>query len=199
MARERKFKNPWAKGGEYYPDYLGEEDVLVNKSESYNYNIVVPKDENTKHLSALIYAEADDQPFKDKKQTNATEEMLAIGSVIKNRIEWVKNKPSDKDSFCGETYLQVISCINKWKQSQFLSYNNSKYKQLINNKIPNEIQQRFANACIEAAKRIIQITPTEYKTFLGFNKSASQSPFSEERTKEPPTKIGKHYFWELKK
>jgi hypothetical protein len=85
--------------------------------------------------------------------------MLAIGSVIKNRLNWVKDNPSDKDSFCGDTYLKVISCVNKWGQSQFLSYNNSKYKQFINNKIPNEIQQRFANACIEAAKTVIKTTP----------------------------------------
>jgi hypothetical protein len=141
----------------------------------------------------------DDKPFKSLNKTDYTEEMLAIGSVVKNRLNWVKDNPSDKDSFCGDTYLKVISCVNKWGQSQFLSYNNSKYKQFINNKIPNEIQQRFANACIEAAKTVIKTTPESYKEFMGFNQSSSQSPFSAARTIKPPTKIGAHYFWKLKK
>jgi hypothetical protein len=34
MARERKFKNPWAKGGEYYPDYLEEGDTLEGNAVS---------------------------------------------------------------------------------------------------------------------------------------------------------------------
>jgi hypothetical protein len=30
MARERKFKNPWAKGGDYYPDWLGDNSGAMN-------------------------------------------------------------------------------------------------------------------------------------------------------------------------
>ena len=29
----KNFKNPWAEGGEYYPDWLGEEEALSNTSE----------------------------------------------------------------------------------------------------------------------------------------------------------------------
>lgn len=196
MAKD--FTNPWGQGGKRWPPKWMDRDDNVDNTNS-DYSINVPADESTKNLSALIYAEADDKPYRAINQIDYTDEMLAIGSVIKNRIDWVKNNPSDKDSFCGETYLKVISCVNKWGQTQFLSYNNSKYKQFINNKIPNEIQQRFAKACIEAAKSVLKETPAKYKEFMGFNLSSSQSPFSAARTIKPPTKIGAHYFWKLKK
>ena len=161
------------------------------------FDIEVPNDEDTKNLSALIYAEADDLPFKNKSQIGYTDEMIAIGRVVMNRIDWVKKYPSDKNSFCADTYLNVIRCKNKWGAIQFLSYNNSKYNQLIENKIPNEIQQRFARACIDAAKNVIYGNIDQYAEFMGFNQSPTYSPFSATRTIGSPVKIGAYYFWTL--
>lgn len=213
--------NPWAKGGEYYnksavgkatqflPDgFLDTTESLQewkesrhssdNHKDNKQFSIDVPSDESIKNLSSLIYAEADDKPFKDKTKISYTDEMLAIGCVIRNRIKWVNENKNDKDSFCGGTYLSTIKCVNKWGQTQFLSYDNTKYNQLLTNRIPNEIQQRFAKACIEVAKLIVDDSIEKYKGFLGFNQSRTQSPFSKARTKGEPTKIGVHYFWELK-
>lgn len=214
-------KNEWAKGGkhynesavgrgtEYLPDgFLETTESLQewkenkekgeDKKDDEKFLIDVPVNESTKNLASLIYAEADDSPFNNKSKTSYTDEMLAIGCVVRNRINWVNLNKFDKDSFCGGTYLSTISCVNKWGETQFSSYNNSKYKRLLTNNIPNEIQQRFAKACIEVAKLVVNGETEKYEEYLGFNQSKSQSPFSKARTKEPPTKIGAHYFWELK-
>jgi hypothetical protein len=34
MAREKRFKNPWAKGGEYYPDWLDGQNMLESEDSS---------------------------------------------------------------------------------------------------------------------------------------------------------------------
>jgi spore germination cell wall hydrolase CwlJ-like protein len=138
-------------------------------------------DADTAELAAIVYAEAQSEPVDFN-------EMLAIASVVRNRVEHVARYPDDRSSFGGSSYHEVVS-----QPGQFTSYSSDRYESWLKHAWGTEAEQRVAEKAFEAAVQVR--THGAAYPFVFFQQAAVRPSF---RAADPPTHLGAHNFWSFR-
>jgi spore germination cell wall hydrolase CwlJ-like protein len=138
-------------------------------------------DPDTAELAAIVYAEAQAEPVDFN-------EMLAIASVVRNRVEHVMRYPGDLSSFGGSSYHAVMS-----QPGQFTGYGSQRYTSWLQHAFATEAEQRVAEQALQAAVQVR--TQGAAYPFVFFQQAAESPSF---RAANPPTHLGAHNFWSFR-
>jgi hypothetical protein len=168
-------------------------------------------------MAAIIYAEATFDPNYHKQMTQARDmrELYAIGQLILNRVQHLKEVPHDfrsftaysgtLDSFEREFKNATLDTRVNWVTGdvgQFASYDGNKFTNFNRNWFENLYEQQAANIAILAANRIGMApghpgtVPRKYNYIFFWQNENSPSP---DRT-DPNSRVkfAEHYFWKFK-
>ena len=138
-------------------------------------------DAQTMELAAIVYAEAQASPVD-------FEEMLAIASVVRNRVEHVAAHPADRRSFGGPGYHAVLS-----NRREFPSYGTPRYRSFLAGTIGPAVERVVAEHALRAA---IQVRDRGAPYPFVFFQKAAWRPSS--RAALPATRLGAHHFWSFR-
>jgi len=132
-------------------------------------------------LAAIIYAEAQADPVDFN-------EMLAIASVVRNRVEHVAAYPSDQRWFGGPGYHAVLS-----NRREFPSYGTARYASFLAGAFGSPREQVAAASAMQAATQV-QSGGAPY-SFVFFQQAATRPSV---RAAAPAVKLGAHRFWSFR-
>ncbi len=132
-------------------------------------------------LAAIVYAEAQANPVDFN-------EMVAIASVVRNRVEHVAAYPRDQRWFGGPGYPGVIS-----NRREFPGYGTPRYWNFLAGPGSSPQEQRAAESALGAATQVYQ-GGAPYR-FVFFQQAATRpSP----RAAFSATRLGAHHFWSFR-
>ena len=141
----------------------------------------VALDRDTAELAAIVYAEAQTRPV-------VFDEMLAIASVVRNRVEHVAIHPADIRWFGGPGYHAVLS-----NRVQFPSYRSPRYRNFMAGTIGSGVEQAIAEHATRAAV-LVRNGGSPYP-FVFFQRGATRPSL---RAASPATHLGAHNFWSFR-
>ncbi len=142
---------------------------------------LAPLNAEATELAAIVYAEAQANPI-------AFNEMLAIASVVRNRVEHVAVHPADTRWFGGPGYHGVMS-----NRIQFPSYGSPRYRNYMRGTISSGVEQVVAQQATRAASQVY--TGGSVYSYMFFQKAAIRPSM---RAANPPTRLGAHHFWNFR-
>ena len=143
--------------------------------------ITLPADRDTAILAAVVYAEAQASPV-------VFQEMLAIASAVRNRVDHVAAYPADISSFGGPGYHGVVS-----RRDQFPSYRSPRYRRFMSRSLGSTVEANVAQQAIRAAVQVRQRGASH--RFIFFQQArVLPSP----RAANPPMRLGAHHFWSFR-
>lgn len=156
-------------------------------------NIKLPDSLDTKYLAALIYGEA------SVSANEVSEEMKAIGWIVRNRYEHVDTDYGAKDKKwfgTGTSYRSIIE-----HENEFIAADGPRYDSFLKALpfVTNKKEIDFAQNCIKAAESVIKGEQPDIPgrdgsyPYIWFQRGKT-SP-NKRRAVAEPARIGVHYFW----
>ena len=140
-----------------------------------------PLAEEVAELAAIVYAEAQANPVD-------FDEMLAIASVVRNRVEHVAVYPSDQRWFGGPGYHSVLS-----NRREFPGYGTPRYWNFLAGAVGSPSEQSAAESALRAAAQVHDggaVYP-----FVFFQQAVTRPSV---RAALPPVRLGAHHFWSFR-
>ena len=157
--------------------YVGQQLVIPRGGAA----VARPSTQELVELAAIVYAEAQANPV-------AFDEMLAIASVVRNRVEHVAVYPSDQRWFGGPGYHGVIS-----NRREFPAYGTSRYWNFLNGTVGSPLEQIAADNAMRAATQVYS-GGAPYP-FVFFQQAATRPSA---RASFHAVHLGAHNFWSFR-
>ncbi len=143
--------------------------------------VAAPRAGEVAELAAIVYAEAQASPIDFN-------EMLAVASVIRNRVEHVAAYPIDRIWFGGSGYHGVVS-----NSREFPSYGTPRYWNFLAGTVGSGQEQVAAESAMQAAVQVYN--GGSVYDFVFFQQAATRpSP----RAAFTSTHLGAHNFWSFR-
>jgi LysM repeat protein len=143
--------------------------------------VAAPRSGEVAELAAIVYAEAQASPVDFN-------EMLAVASVVRNRVEHVAAYPGDLMWFGGPGYHGVIS-----NSREFPSYGTPRYWNFLAGTVGSGQEQVAAESAMQAAVQVYN--GGSVYDFVFFQQAATRpSP----RVAFASTHLGAHNFWSFR-
>jgi LysM repeat protein len=143
--------------------------------------VAAPRAGEVAELAAIVYAEAQASPVDFN-------EMLAVASVVRNRVEHVAAYPGDLMWFGGPGYHGVIS-----NSREFPSYGTPRYWNFLAGTVGSGQEQVAAESAMQAAVQVYN--GGSVYDFVFFQQAATRpSP----RVAFASTHLGAHNFWSFR-
>ena len=143
--------------------------------------VAAPRTGEVAQLAAIVYAEAQANPVDFN-------EMLAIASVVRNRVEHVARFPGDRIWFGGPGYSGVIG-----NSREFPSYGTPRYSNFLAGTVGSGQEQVAAESAMAAAVQVYN--GGSVYNFVFFQQGAARPSH---RAAFTATHLGAHNFWSFR-